>query len=125
MMMMMIACDECCGQKLGKTATEVFADEGEATWRKQENLGLGAVSPSIQPINQSTITLCMIDSHSAVRLDLPYLSFLLSLSIYTILQLQTFVQTVVSTGGGVMQQKDNFPFLHSGLIIWLDLPVCM
>ena len=37
-------------------------------------------------------------------------------------QMQTYVQTVVSTGGGVMQRKENLPFLHSGLIVWLDLP---
>lgn len=36
--------------------------------------------------------------------------------------LQTYVQTVVSTGGGIMQRKENLPFLHSGLIVWLDLP---
>lgn len=36
--------------------------------------------------------------------------------------MQTFVQTVVSTGGGVMERRDNLPFLHSGLIVWLDLP---
>ena len=28
------------------------------------------------------------------------------------LQMQTFVQTVVSTGGGIMQRKENLPFLH-------------
>jgi shikimate kinase len=37
-------------------------------------------------------------------------------------QMQTFVQTVVSTGGGIMQRRENLPFLHSGLIVWLDLP---
>lgn len=36
--------------------------------------------------------------------------------------MQTFVQTVVSTGGGVMQRRENLPFLHSGLIVWVDLP---
>ena len=36
--------------------------------------------------------------------------------------MQTFVQTVVSTGGGIMTRRENLPFLHSGLIVWLDLP---
>lgn len=70
--------DQFIEQKLGKTATKVFEEDGEETWRKQETLGMGA--------------------------------------------LQTYVQTVVSTGGGIMQRKENFPFLHSGLIVWLDLP---
>lgn len=29
----------------------------------------------------------------------------------------------MSTGGGIMTVKDNWPYLHTGLIIWLDLPV--
>ncbi|GAB5033430.1 shikimate kinase [Nannochloropsis oceanica] len=70
--------DQFIEQKLGKSATKVFEEDGEETWRKQETLGMGA--------------------------------------------LQTYVQTVVSTGGGIMQRKENFPFLHSGLIVWLDLP---
>lgn len=70
--------DQFIEQKLGKTATQVFEEDGEEAWRKQETLGMGA--------------------------------------------LQTYVQTVVSTGGGIMQKKENFPFLHSGLIVWLDLP---
>jgi len=70
--------DQFIEQKLGKSATKVFEEDGEETWRKQETLGMGA--------------------------------------------LQTYVQTVVSTGGGIMQRKENFPFLHSGFIVWLDLP---
>lgn len=33
------------------------------------------------------------------------------------------MQTVVSTGGGVMTMRDNLPLLHTGLILWLDLTV--
>jgi shikimate kinase len=36
--------------------------------------------------------------------------------------LQSYVQTVVSTGGGIMTTKENLPLLHTGLIVWLDLP---
>lgn len=43
--------------------------------------------------------------------------------VWYVLQLQTYVQTVVSTGGGVMSVPENMQYLHAGLIIWLDMDV--
>ena len=111
---------------------QVFAEDGEEVWRKQENLALGAVSPfsqlhclylcSTEEKREKTQNIspcdCIILPTCVCMSDIPPTPTPTTNQN----QMQTFVQTVVSTGGGIMTRRENLPFLHSGLIVWLDLP---
>mmetsp|Transcript_7060 Transcript_7060/g.21546 ORF Transcript_7060/g.21546 Transcript_7060/m.21546 type:complete len:145 (+) Transcript_7060:98-532(+) len=38
-------------------------------------------------------------------------------------QVSAYVRTIISTGGGVVCNKQNWSHLQSGLVVWLDAPV--
>ncbi|NJM72053.1 MAG: shikimate kinase [Scytonema sp. RU_4_4] len=38
-------------------------------------------------------------------------------------QVCAFTKLVIATGGGIVVQRENWSYLHHGLIVWLDVPV--
>lgn len=46
-----------------------------------------------------------------------------SLESKVLAQVCAFTKLVISTGGGIVLQQENWSYLHHGLIVWLDLPV--
>lgn len=38
-------------------------------------------------------------------------------------QVSPYTRSVISTGGGIVVKRQNWSYLHYGLIIWLDAPV--
>lgn len=38
-------------------------------------------------------------------------------------QVCSFTKLVIATGGGIVIQRENWSYLHHGLIVWLDVPV--
>lgn len=38
-------------------------------------------------------------------------------------QISTFTQMVIATGGGIIMHRQNWSYMHYGLVIWLDAPV--
>ncbi|CAM9404928.1 unnamed protein product [Phaeothamnion confervicola] len=38
-------------------------------------------------------------------------------------QVHSFVKLVIATGGGVVMRQQNWSKLHTGLVVWLDVPV--
>lgn len=66
-------------QAAGKSINEIFAQEGEAAFRKLESNVLAQVC--------------------------------------------AFTQLAIATGGGIVLQRENWSYLHHGLIVWLDVPL--
>ncbi len=62
-----------------RTINQLFAEEGEATFRQLESDVLAQVC--------------------------------------------AFTKLTVSTGGGIIMRRENWSYLHHGLIVWLDVPV--
>ncbi len=62
-----------------QSITKIFAEVGEATFRKLESQVLSQVC--------------------------------------------AFTKLVIATGGGIVVQRENWSYLHHGLIVWLDVPV--
>ncbi|WP_026082885.1 shikimate kinase [Mastigocladopsis repens] len=61
-----------------KPITKIFADDGEAVFRKLESKVLSQVC--------------------------------------------AFTKLVIATGGGIVVRRENWSYLHHGLIVWLDVP---
>ncbi|MDJ0733215.1 MAG: shikimate kinase [Nostocaceae cyanobacterium] len=40
-----------------------------------------------------------------------------------LMQVCAFTKLTVATGGGIVMKKNNWSYLHHGLIVWLDAPV--
>ncbi|MBW4633886.1 MAG: shikimate kinase [Iphinoe sp. HA4291-MV1] len=38
-------------------------------------------------------------------------------------QICAFTKLVIATGGGIVIRRDNWSYLHHGLIVWLDVPL--
>ena len=38
-------------------------------------------------------------------------------------QVCAFTRLAIATGGGIVMQRENWSYLHHGLIVWLDVPV--
>jgi shikimate kinase len=38
-------------------------------------------------------------------------------------QVCAYVKLIVATGGGIVMRRENWSYLHHGLIVWLDVPV--
>jgi shikimate kinase len=66
-------------QAAGKSINEIFAESGEAAFRKLESDVLSQVC--------------------------------------------AFTKLAIATGGGIVLQRENWSYLHHGLIVWLDVPV--
>ncbi len=66
-------------QAAGKSINQIFAEEGEAAFRKLESNVLSQVC-----------------AHTKLA---------------------------IATGGGIVLQRENWSYLHHGLIVWLDVPV--
>ncbi|WP_392531342.1 shikimate kinase [Nostoc sp. C117] len=71
--------DDIISQATGKSINQLFAQEGEAGFRKLE-------------------------------------SDILS-------QVCAFTKLTIATGGGIVLRRENWGYLHHGLIVWLDAPV--
>lgn len=37
--------------------------------------------------------------------------------------LSAYLESVVATGGGIVLRRQNWSYLHHGIVVWLDLPV--
>ncbi|MCF2147854.1 shikimate kinase [Desmonostoc muscorum LEGE 12446] len=71
--------DDVIAQAAGKSINQIFADEGEAAFRKLETDVLSQVC--------------------------------------------AFTKLTIATGGGIVLQRENWGYLHHGLIVWLDASV--
>lgn len=40
-----------------------------------------------------------------------------------IAELSTYTRKAIATGGGIVLRRENWSYLHHGLIVWLDAPV--
>lgn len=38
-------------------------------------------------------------------------------------ELSSYTRLVVATGGGIVLQRQNWSYLHHGIVLWLDVPV--
>lgn len=38
-------------------------------------------------------------------------------------ELSACTRSVIATGGGIVMQRENWSYLHQGLVVWLDAPV--
>ncbi len=38
-------------------------------------------------------------------------------------EIAPYTRMVISTGGGVVTQRQNWSYLHQGIVLWLDVPV--
>jgi len=46
-----------------------------------------------------------------------------SLETQVLAELSAYTRTVLSTGGGIILQQENWSYLRHGLVVWLDVPV--
>ncbi|MFH7242654.1 MAG: shikimate kinase [Spirulina sp.] len=65
----------------GRTIPEMFAEAGEAAFRRQETEVLA--------------------------------------------QLSAYRRLVIATGGGMVTQRQNWSYLHHGIVVWLDVPLAV
>jgi len=40
-------------------------------------------------------------------------------------ELSTYRHLVIATGGGVVTRRENWSYLHHGIVIWLDVPIAV
>jgi shikimate kinase len=38
-------------------------------------------------------------------------------------ELSTYTRLAIATGGGIVLQRENWGFLHHGVVVWLDVPL--
>lgn len=38
-------------------------------------------------------------------------------------ELSSYLNCIVATGGGIVLKRENWSYLHHGIVVWLDLPV--
>ncbi|MBW4553460.1 MAG: shikimate kinase [Aphanocapsa sp. GSE-SYN-MK-11-07L] len=38
-------------------------------------------------------------------------------------ELSAYTDLIIATGGGIVLKRDNWSYLHQGIVVWLDVPV--